>query len=127
MHASLLTGLDSLAFVGAHPSGPGSHSIVSRGIDVNAFRLKATSSYVNASVAESPSHRRHKRADYIEAATELVKSQVNGASFRVVEDHYVGTNGVAHVNFKQTVHGIDIDNADFNVNVSSDKCSNHAH
>lgn len=121
MHASLLTGLASLALVGAHPSGPGSHSIVGRSIDLNAFRLKATSSYVNASIAESPSHRRHKRADYIEAATELVKSQINGASFRVVEDHYVGANGVAHVNFKQTANGLDIDNADFNVNVSAAK------
>lgn len=126
MHASLLTGLVSLALVGAHPSGPGSHALVSRGIDLNAFRLKATSSYVNASVAESPSLRRHKRADYIEAATELVKSQAKGAEFRVVEDHYVGANGVAHVNFKQTAHGIDIDNADFNVNVSLADSSSHA-
>jgi len=120
MHASLLTSLVSLAFVGAHPSGPSSHSIVGRGIDLNAFRLKATAQYVNASVAESPSHRRHKRADYVEAATDLVKSQVNGASYRVVEDHYVGANGIAHVNFKQTAHSIDIDNADFNVNVAED-------
>lgn len=118
MYASLLTGLVSLAFVGAHPSGHGSSSIVGRGIDLNAFRLKATSQYVNASVAETPSHRRNKRADYVGAATDLVKSLVNGASFRIVGDSYVGSNGIAHVNFKQTAHDIDIDNADFNVNVS---------
>lgn len=34
-----------------------------------------------------------------------------------MDDHYVGTNGIAHFNFKQTVNGVDIDNADFNVNI----------
>ncbi|KAM0661296.1 hypothetical protein ACHAPH_002804 [Verticillium nonalfalfae] len=60
-----------------------------------------------------------KRATYVETATELVKATVPGVTFRVVSDHYVGANGIAHVNFKQTAHGIDIDNADFNVNVDS--------
>jgi extracellular elastinolytic metalloproteinase len=34
-----------------------------------------------------------------------------------VDDHYVGNNGIAHFYFKQTVNDLDIDNADFNVNV----------
>ena len=38
-----------------------------------------------------------KRADYVDTATELVKSKVPGATFRVVDDHYVGANGIAHV------------------------------
>jgi extracellular elastinolytic metalloproteinase len=59
-----------------------------------------------------------KRADYTETASDLVKATYPKAEFRMVDDHYVGTNGIAHVNFKQTVNGIDIDNADFNVNVS---------
>jgi extracellular elastinolytic metalloproteinase len=113
MRASLLAYLATLAV--AHPSAP-SHSIVGRGIDLNVFRLKASSKYVNASIAETPSPRRNKRGDYVGAATDLVKS-ITGASYRVVEDHYVGSNGVAHVNFKQTANGIDIDNADINVNV----------
>lgn len=118
MHASLLASLVSLAaVVGAHPT-ENAHSLVGRGIDLNAFRLKTTVEYVNASIAESSPLRRIKRADYVDAATELVKSIANGATFRVVEDHYVGQNGIAHVNFKQTANDIDIDNADFNVNVS---------
>jgi len=118
MRGSLLAGLaSSFALVGAHPGGH-AHSIVGRGVDLNAFRLKATSQYVNASVAESPSARRNRRGDYVGAATDLVKSIANGASYRVVEDHYVGSSGVAHVNFKQTANGLDIDNADINVNAS---------
>lgn len=30
----------------------------------------------------------------------------------------MSSNGVAHFNFKQTVNGLDIDNADFNVNIA---------
>lgn len=59
-----------------------------------------------------------KRDSYVDSATAVVQSTVPGVEFRVVDDHYVGTNGVAHVNFKQTVHGLDVDNSDFNVNVS---------
>jgi extracellular elastinolytic metalloproteinase len=118
MRGTILAGLaSSLALVGAHPGG--AHSIVGRGIDINAFRLNSTSQYVNASVAETPSAaRRNRRGDYVGVATDLVKSRADGASYRVVEDHYVGTNRIAHVNFKQTANGLDIDNADFNVNVS---------
>ena len=57
-------------------------------------------------------------SDYTKTAEEFVKSVVGKATFRLVSDHYVGTNGVAHVRFKQTVNDIDVDNADFNVNVS---------
>jgi extracellular elastinolytic metalloproteinase len=119
MRGSILAGLaSSLALVGAHPGGH-AHSIAGRGIDINGFRLKAASQYVNASVAETPSTARHnKRGDYVGAATDLVKSLVDGASYRVIEDHYVGNNGIAHVHFKQTANGLDIDNADMNVNVS---------
>lgn len=124
MYASLVSVLLSSALVGAHPTAR-DNSLVARGVDLNAFRLKATSKYVNASVAESPSVRLRRREDYIETATELVKSIVKDATFRVVGDHYVGANGIAHVNFKQTAHDLDIDNADFNVNVSV-KASLHA-
>lgn len=118
MHASLLASVLLSALVGAHPAGH-SNSLVGRAIDLNAFRLKATSEYVNATVVESePSVRRKRRGDYVEAATDLVKSVAKGATFRVVGDHYTGSNGIAHVNFKQTANDIDIDNADFNVNVS---------
>ncbi|KZM24704.1 low affinity high capacity ammonium permease [Ascochyta rabiei] len=119
MYASLVVGLFLSTVVGAHPTAH-DNSLVARAIDLNAFRLKPTSKYVNASVAESPSVRLRRREDYVETATELVKSIANGATFRVVGDHYVGANGIAHVNFKQTAHDLDIDNADFNVNVGKD-------
>jgi extracellular elastinolytic metalloproteinase len=117
MLASLLAGCGLFTIATSHPTGHG-NSIVSRAIDLNSFRLTATSEYVNASVAvPNLSLHRSKRGDYLETATELVKSVVKGATFRVVEDHYVGSNGIAHVNFKQTANGLDIDNADFNINV----------
>jgi extracellular elastinolytic metalloproteinase len=118
MHSTLLASFLSIVLVGAHPTGH-DDSLHRRAVDLNAFRLKAASEYVNASITESlPSVRRAKRGDYVETATELVKTVVNGATFRVVEDHYIGSSGIAHVNLKQTANGIDIDNADFNVNVS---------
>ncbi|KAH7401020.1 extracellular metallo proteinase 1 [Phaeosphaeria sp. MPI-PUGE-AT-0046c] len=120
MLGSLLAGCSLAAVVASHPSGHGS-SLAPRAINLDAFRLTAVSKYVNASAtASEPSLPRIKRADYVEAATELVKSVAKGATFRLVEDHYVGTNGIAHVNFKQTANGIDIDNADMNVNIAQD-------
>ncbi|KAH6692417.1 fungalysin metallopeptidase [Plectosphaerella plurivora] len=104
----------------AHPA---SHqpSLARRGIDIEAFRLPLLSEYTNATETVSdPVMTLSKRDTYVETATELVKATLPGVTFRVVSDHYVGTNGVAHVNFKQTVHGIDIDNADFNVNIGRD-------
>jgi extracellular elastinolytic metalloproteinase len=118
MLGSLLAGCGLAAIAAAHPTTHG-NGLARRAIDISAFRLTATSQYVNAT-ATGPglSIHRSKRGDYVETATELVKATVNGATFRVVGDHYVGSNGVAHVNFKQTANGLDIDNADFNVNVS---------
>jgi extracellular elastinolytic metalloproteinase len=115
MRVSLLACLAALAL--AHPS-TFSHGIVGRSIDLNAFRLKTFSKYVNASIAETLSPRRNKRGDYVGAAEDLLKYIADGASYRIVEDHYVGKNKVAHVNFKQNANGLDIDNADCNVNVS---------
>jgi extracellular elastinolytic metalloproteinase len=118
MRGSLLASCGLVALAAAHPHAPG-NSLTKRAVDLNAFRLTATSEYVNATATDPGlSIHRSKRGDYVETATELVKATVKGATFRVVGDHYVGTNGVAHVNFKQTANGLDIDNADFNVNVS---------
>jgi extracellular elastinolytic metalloproteinase len=117
MLASLLAGAGLFSLAAAHPAHATSN--IKRAIDINAFRLTATSEYVNATVAvPSFSLHRSKRGDYVQTATELVKSVAKGATFRVVGDHYVGSNGIGHVNFKQTANGIDIDNADFNINVS---------
>jgi extracellular elastinolytic metalloproteinase len=62
---------------------------------------------------------------YVETATQLVREKFANVTIRLKDDHYVGDNGVAHVHFRQTVHGVDVDNADFNVNVSSSLVFSH--
>jgi len=121
MKSFLLASLAGFAVqnANAHPF----HSLQSlgkRAVDFNAFRMVLTTEYANATTIESdPSITAlAKRADPQDTATELVKATVPGATFRLVGDHYVGDNGIAHFNFKQTIDDIDIDNADFNVNVS---------
>ncbi|KAF2013944.1 extracellular metallo proteinase 2 [Aaosphaeria arxii CBS 175.79] len=111
---SVLFGLLALS-VSAHPSRP---TLFKRAIDISAFRPKVESTYTNATVVESiPTvERAVKRADASDTATELVKKTVPGATFRLAKE-YVGNNGIAHFYFKQTANGIDIDNADFNVNI----------
>jgi extracellular elastinolytic metalloproteinase len=102
----------------AHPTATGKPGIRRRTVDLNAFRITQAAEYHSEPVAASNAKLLSiKRGTYLETATELLKSVVPNASFRLVDDHYVGTNGIAHVNFKQTAHGLDIDNADFNVNV----------
>jgi extracellular elastinolytic metalloproteinase len=107
----------------AHPAphhGGVRNGLQSRAVDLNAFRLTTATDYSDVSTTKkSEVAKISKRATYVETATDAVNKLAPNTEFRVVGDHYVGTNGVAHVNFKQTVHGIDIDNADFNVNVSS--------
>ncbi|KAH8595777.1 putative extracellular metallo proteinase mep [Bisporella sp. PMI_857] len=93
-----------------------------RSVDLNSFRLTTTSEYSNIENTRTSEVSRLfiKRGDYIETATDLVKTILPGAEFRIADDAYIGTNGIGHVNFKQTVHGLDIDNADFNVNIAKD-------
>lgn len=101
----------------AHPTSSSTSRIdlQRRVIDLSAFRLKTIPAYSNATVTNSnPSV--VKRGDWIDTATALVQKIIPGAEVRLVGDHYVGVNGVAHANFKQTVHGLDVDNAEFNVN-----------
>lgn len=113
----------SAAVVRAHPThGAAQPGLQRRTVDLNAFRLKSLTTYTNATETETHPDAASivKRADYVAAATELVQTTAPKATFRLVGDHYVGTNGIAHVNFKQTANGLDIDNADFNVNVDKD-------
>lgn len=102
---------------------PASSSTSRRGlqprvIDLSAFRLETTASYSNATnTTGAVLNTLVRREDYVDIATALVQDVAPDAELRVVDDHYVGSNGIAHVNFKQTIHGLDVDNADFNVNV----------
>ncbi|ORY61730.1 extracellular metallo proteinase MEP [Pseudomassariella vexata] len=126
MRSALLLGLlgSSLHLGASHPTDHNAYKngLRRRTVDLNAFRLKATAEYTNTddTTTNLSKLKLLKRDSYVDTATDLVKSVVGDATFRLVEDHYVGTNGIAHVNFKQTAHGLDIDNADFNVNIGPD-------
>ncbi|KAK2029026.1 fungalysin metallopeptidase [Colletotrichum zoysiae] len=118
---ALLGLLGPTSQVFAHPATGHAHNIGRRGVDIEAFRLPQVGSYTNATEIEAtPPIALLKREGYVETATELVKKIAPNAEFRLVGDHYVGTNGIGHVNFKQTAHGLDIDNSDFNVNIGRD-------
>ena len=102
MRGILLAGfLSSAAYVRGHPAPEArtGAALQRRTIDLNAFRLPALSEYINATVVESSPETASfaKRADYVDTATELVKTKAPGATFRLVQDHYVGDNGIAHV------------------------------
>ncbi len=119
MRSALILGLLGASAVSAHPTpNKGKPGIRRRAVDLEKYRVQTVSEYINTAAASSNSvFRLLKRASYVDTATEVVKHVAPEAEFRLVDDHYVGNNGVAHVNFKQTAHGLDIDNADFNVNV----------
>lgn len=122
MKSLILLGLTGLAAnVQAHPQRRDPHSadLSRRGLDLEKFRLPEISDYTVSTVAKDDVEIQAigKRATYVETAQALAKKVLPDTEFRVVGDHYVDVDGIAHVNLKQTVHGIDIDNADFNVNV----------
>ncbi|KAI1369752.1 extracellular elastinolytic metallo proteinase [Xylaria arbuscula] len=119
MRSLVLLGL--LGAASAHPAPVAKPGVRRRAVDLNAFRITQDAQYHNQVTTKSdPKVAVLKRDTYVETATALVKSVAPDAEFRLVNDHYVGTNGIAHVNFKQTAHGLDIDNADFNVNIAAD-------
>ncbi|KAF2875784.1 extracellular metallo proteinase MEP [Massariosphaeria phaeospora] len=120
MRSFLLTLSASLAvIIDAHPTAPHSQTLHRRAVDLNAFRMVLKTEYANSTDVEiNPSiNKLLKRADPRDTATNLVKTAVPGATFRLAEDHYSGDNGVTHFYFKQTANELDIDNADFNVNI----------
>lgn len=88
-------------------------------VNLEVLRLKTSSRYVNSAELDlTPRHLRFQKRDtYLDTAIAAAKRIAPDASFRVSDDHYVGTNDLAHVYFHQTVHGIDIDNAVMNINV----------
>lgn len=118
MRSLVLLGL--LGVASAHPAPVAKPGVRRRAVDLNAYRITQNAQYHSeAATKADPKVAVLKRDTYVETATALVKSVAPDAEFRLVNDHYIGTNGIAHVNFKQTAHGLDIDNADFNVNVGS--------
>ncbi|KAG2419991.1 extracellular elastinolytic metalloproteinase precursor [Aspergillus terreus] len=102
----------------AHPTHR-TRGIARRGIDLTPYRLPGNAEYTSSrtSAARSLLFERAEGEDYVETAKKVLQSVHPDATFRVIDDHYVGDNGVAHVHLLQTAHGIDIDNANFNVNI----------
>jgi extracellular elastinolytic metalloproteinase len=101
-----------------HPA-TSENNIQRRTVDLRAFPVGVGSSYANNLVLteEKPQFRTFSAPTYVDTASQLVKKVAPGTEFRVVTS-YQSDTGVGHVVFKQQVHGIDIDTADFNVNVS---------
>ncbi|KAI0203157.1 fungalysin metallopeptidase [Astrocystis sublimbata] len=122
MRSSLVYGLLGASMLAdAHPSAKPHNSVQRSTVDLNSFRMNTNSQYVNHKSSKADkSLQLLKRSTYVETATELVKKVVPDADFRMVDDHYVGQNGVAHVYFRQTVNGLDVGNANFNVNINPD-------
>lgn len=104
----------------AHPAHT-HQRLTRRGVDLDDYRMKVPVSYTNAKEVgtDASISSLTKRSTAEETASELVKKVVPGATFRVA-DNYVGSNGVSHVYFKQTVNGIEVDSSSFNVNVGRD-------
>lgn len=120
---SKLVGLTGWALLAlAHPAELDAKQILSRrGVDIEPFRLASAAKYIGIKDPKPDIHgpaSPPSAGTYVESASALVKSVHPDVEYRVVDDHYVGSNGIAHVRFKQTIHGIDVDNGDFNVNVS---------
>lgn len=126
MKSAILLGLTGLAAnVRAHPTkqpAAGS-SLTRRGIDISKYHLPTLSDYTPSTHVEEEASLQALgfKRNYVDTATRAVKKAAPHAEFRVVDDHYVDVDGIGHVHFKQTVHGIDIDNADFKVNVSESR------
>jgi len=131
MRSFLIASLASLATISgtqAHPyHDHRARGISRRGVDLDSFRMKVPVSYTNAAAVGSDASisALTRRASAEDTATELVKKTVPSAKFRLVQS-YTGSNGVAHFFFKQTANGVDIDNGDFNVNVSGNEQSKFA-
>lgn len=100
----------------------GEGGLFNRGNDVRQYAMPDLAHYSpNYSKEKSKRHINQPRSETpVDAALAYVKKTTPNVEFRVAHDHYTSTSGVTHVNFKQTLHGIDIDNADFKVNIGSD-------
>ncbi|EEP81367.1 extracellular elastinolytic metalloproteinase [Uncinocarpus reesii 1704] len=118
MHGLLLAAtLLSLPF-NAVAHVPPTTGLVRRGVDLDSFRLNERSQFKISEQVEKDSgvSALHSR-NYVDVATRLVKRVAPKATFRLVDDHYIGDTGVGHVYFRQTINGVDVDNGDFNVNI----------
>ncbi|EFE45143.1 hypothetical protein TRV_00081 [Trichophyton verrucosum HKI 0517] len=131
MHGLLLAGLLALPLnVFAHPTESHSSGVSRRAIDITSYRLPQISKYTKSDAVpkqdgesfttSSTGDDNVSSGDYVTTATNWLKKTLPKATYRLVNDHYIGDSGIGHVHFRQTAHGIDIDNTDFNVNIGRD-------
>jgi extracellular elastinolytic metalloproteinase len=125
MRSFVFASLASLATIkstGAHPAHGSSRTLSRRGIDLDSYRMDVPVAYTNAKDvgADASISSLTRRSTAEDTASELVKKIAPGSTFRIA-DNYVGSNGVSHIYFKQTANGLDVDNGDFNVNVSKNR------
>ncbi|KAL2835460.1 extracellular metallo proteinase 9 [Aspergillus pseudoustus] len=120
MHAlQLLAAVLSMAwYAGAHTSRRS--WIPEKTLDLATYRLTTRSNYSSIDNASKPAFLTKGYDSYVDAAVSLAQGLYPGVEFRVAQDHYVDVSGVAHVHLKQTLHGLDISNADLNANVGAD-------
>lgn len=120
LQAAALSGL--LLGVAAHPHARSfEHQLHARQLTgtVDRFRPLQRSKYVAESGDISIQRTSAPSGDYVQAAEAHLRRVHPNAEFRRAGDNYVSGNGIGHVYFKQTIFGFDIDDADFNVNVST--------
>ncbi|KAL3443255.1 extracellular metallo proteinase mep [Aspergillus insuetus] len=114
----LLGALALVCSVGAHAAR--SSWTPEKKLDLKSYRLATRANYTVIDDKSVDSFLTKTDGSYVNTAVELAQGLYPNAKFRVAEDHYVDVAGVAHVYLQQTLHGLDVSNANLNVNVGSD-------
>ncbi|KAF2676204.1 extracellular elastinolytic metallo proteinase [Lentithecium fluviatile CBS 122367] len=111
--------------VAAHPVHRSPSQENKRAATLHSYRFDTIPQYTTIDVSResinsSTLNRRDFNIDYVQVATRMLQETAPNVEFRVIDDHYIGANGVGHVHFQQVVDGVDVVNADFNANVLRD-------
>lgn len=107
----------AVPYVAAHPARAQSSSgLTKRSVDLDSFRPKIESVYVEEGAVEQDGLARRDPSPEILARNQ-VRRTAPGSDFRLVYS-YTGSNGVTHFYYKQTFNDVDVAFGDFNVNVS---------
>lgn len=109
----------------AHPHHGYSSRRAGRTVDLNSHRFTIRSNYTTLKELPSAKRVRSESIDFVQVASSKIQETVPGATFHLQDDVYVGDNGVAHAHFLQTIDGVDVDDATFNVNVRISLISFH--
>jgi len=106
-----------LLFVTLVLTHPHTNQPQKRSVNLEAFRLSGGGSYVSVPSTSKRSLRPNKRVTNLETAIAFLGKTFPTTSFRLIDDHYTGDNGVEHFYFKQLANNLDIDNSNLNINV----------